>query len=777
MKIKLIVLLQFYICTLFSQELVSIYDLNTWHDNLTIFKGKLIYTACMSGYGYQIFQYDGIHAPIVYIDSSGRTSYSPEFLTEFHDKLFYSKYSTLDHERNLWYFDGINQPRRVTDLYPGMQDSIIMAPYNLTVVNDKLYWSSFISNMGWRLGNYDGIHPPSVILKIADTLRSNYPQYIFSYQDKVYFEVNDGSYKMTLWEWDEINKPKVILDSLDNQNFYVYNKILYIIRNNELWKYNGIDSPEKICNLGSIHRLFNDLIGFNNKLYFNKNDSIHGTELWVYDGINSPSMVYDINQGTNGSDLRSKTIFNDKLIFSASDGQHSGELWEYDGINSPILIKYFEIPYDGYGHNLMPEKFTIVTDSLYFIVFNKLWRYDGISSAVQLVNAPFDYGRRIPQYPKLKGFNNLLYIVTYDSKTDLSYFCNSCHGIEEFECDSLYFNDRYLTKSGTYCDTLIDSHGNDSIIILKLTIPNKYSTRNTSSCDAFYYNGKILTQSGIYYDTIINGKTGCTNFETLNLTIKNSKASIIAPTVCDRYTSPSGKNLYVSGVYRDTIPNSAGCDSLITINLTVNHNSKATLQPKVCNSYTSPSGKYVWEQSGTFLDTIPNFCGCDSVITIELNISNVDPTIITDGAELISNDTLAHHQWLVCDDDFKPIAGETGQSFKPDKEGNYAVIVSYGWCADTSECVQINTTGIEPNPVEFGITVYPNPTSGKFTIDLGRVYQEAVITITELDGRWILNQKIENSRILNMDLNRLNGIYLINITTEHFNRVYRIVKE
>lgn len=46
----------------------------------------------------------------------------------------------------------------------------------------------------------------------------------------------------------------------------------------------------------------------------------------------------------------------------------------------------------------------------------------------------------------------------------------------------------------------------------------------------------------------------------------------------------------------------------------------STISPSVCDSYVSPSGKNIWNKSGTFLDTILNFKGCDSVITINLTI-------------------------------------------------------------------------------------------------------------------------------------------------------------
>jgi len=40
-----------------------------------------------------------------------------------------------------------------------------------------------------------------------------------------------------------------------------------------------------------------------------------------------------------------------------------------------------------------------------------------------------------------------------------------------------------------------------------------------------------------------------------------------------------------------------------------------------CDSYTSPSGNYTYTTSGVYYDTITNHWGCDSLLTIDLNIT------------------------------------------------------------------------------------------------------------------------------------------------------------
>lgn len=99
----------------------------------------------------------------------------------------------------------------------------------------------------------------------------------------------------------------------------------------------------------------------------------------------------------------------------------------------------------------------------------------------------------------------------------------------------------------------------------------------------------------------------------------------ITETTCESYTSPSGNYTWTStGTYMDTIPNAAGCDSVLTIDLTIINNTSATLNETVCDSYTSPGGNYIWTNSGTYMDTIPSAAGCDSILTINLTVNQGD---------------------------------------------------------------------------------------------------------------------------------------------------------
>jgi hypothetical protein len=72
----------------------------------------------------------------------------------------------------------------------------------------------------------------------------------------------------------------------------------------------------------------------------------------------------------------------------------------------------------------------------------------------------------------------------------------------------------------------------------------------------------------------------------------------------------------------------------------------------------------------------------------------------------------------------------------------------------------------------FTATVYPNPSAGRFTLNMNSpVNESAVIKITALTGQTVLEQRIEitagNNTVPFNLANRATGIYFLNINTGH----------
>jgi hypothetical protein len=420
-------------------------------------------------------------------------------------------------------------------------------------------------------------------------------------------------------------------------------------------------------------------------------------------------------------------------------------------------------------------------------------------------------------------------IITIDLTVNQPSYSTDTHTA----CNSFTWIDgvTYTESNNTATYTLTNSVGCDSIVTLDLTILKSTSSSIIESACSSYTSpsGKYTwTEAGTYKDTIPNA-AGCDSIITIDLTIKQPSYNTISETVCGNYTSPSGKyTWYESGTYKDTIPNAIGCDSIITIDLTVNQPSYSTdthtacnsftwidgvtytesnntatytltnsvgcdsivtldltilestsssISENACDSYTSPSGKYIWTESGTYKDTIPNAIGCDSVITINLVVTKVDVTVTQDNQTLTANQQGAAYQWLDCNNGHSEIPGETSQTFVATQNGSYAVRVEVESCVDTSDCYTVTSLDVSDMEQDDEVAIYPNPSSRFINIFSSESHVIKSIKLVNLLGETVWqSDEADNGYLINVS-NFVKGTYLLMIEMDNRHIVKRVVIE
>jgi hypothetical protein len=154
-----------------------------------------------------------------------------------------------------------------------------------------------------------------------------------------------------------------------------------------------------------------------------------------------------------------------------------------------------------------------------------------------------------------------------------------------------------------------------------------------------------------------------------------------------------------------------------------------------------------------------------------------DLSTTTSGLAISANNANATYQWLDCNNAYAIINGQTGQTFTATANGNYAVELTENGCVDTSACVAITTVGIVENSFGDGLFIYPNPTKGNFSIDLGALYENAQVSITDISGKLVESKSIAQSQVLNLTIEEPAGIYLISIQAGNKKAVIKLVKE
>lgn len=223
----------------------------------------------------------------------------------------------------------------------------------------------------------------------------------------------------------------------------------------------------------------------------------------------------------------------------------------------------------------------------------------------------------------------------------------------------------------------------------------------------------------------------------------------------------------------------SGCDSIVTLNLTINNPSTGTDTRTECNSFTWINGNTYTSSNNTATYNIVGGAanGCDSLVTLNLTINGVTNLSTTISGETITaNNTSATYSWLDCNNNYAVITGQNGSSFTPTVNGNYAVELTQNGCVDTSACVAISTLGIIENTFGDNLIVYPNPTNGNFTIDLGNKFGNAEIQITDMLGKVIEIKSLINTQKLDLFIQEPDGTYIVTVRADNKKAIIRILK-
>ena len=172
------------------------------------------------------------------------------------------------------------------------------------------------------------------------------------------------------------------------------------------------------------------------------------------------------------------------------------------------------------------------------------------------------------------------------------------------------------------------SNGEDDIFIAKhweCAGAQVYDTVPIMSCDSLISpsNNMVWYSSGYYPDTLFD-KNGCDSIITVNLTIKESTYYTDTLASCDSISWINGVT-YTSSNNSAThiITNSIGCDSIITLNLTITNSTLSTDVQTICDSsYTWIDGNSYTSSNNSATHMLTNAAGCDSIVTLNLTVLN-----------------------------------------------------------------------------------------------------------------------------------------------------------
>jgi subtilisin-like proprotein convertase family protein len=198
-------------------------------------------------------------------------------------------------------------------------------------------------------------------------------------------------------------------------------------------------------------------------------------------------------------------------------------------------------------------------------------------------------------------------------------------------------------------------------------------------------------------------------------------------------------------------------------------------------SYTFPDGTTSFS-STVHTSVIPASNGCDSTVVTDLNVINLNSTVIQNNGVLSSNQSSnsSTYQWVDCNNNLEAIPGETGQTFTPTQNGSYAVILTSTGaipCQETSNCIEVIGVGINEQDLG-GYSVFPNPSSGSFTLELNEIAVYSELEVIDYRGRVVYHLALENQKEIKIDLEKeSDGIYILKLLGEKNVKIEKLIKQ
>ncbi len=401
----------------------------------------------------------------------------------------------------------------------------------------------------------------------------------------------------------------------------------------ELGGLNGLHANDQInsifCDANGIVYAAGKFSNFNGKQYVAQFNGANWNELG---GINSLSANSDINSICHdwaGNIYAAGEFTNGTNYLSGNKyvAKYNGVSWsELGGLNGLAANDWiYSICSDATGNIYAAGRFTNSGNNKYVaewngINWNELGGLNSISVNAPILNICSDASGCVYAGGWFTNAYSECYVTKFGS-------CFPAYNIinKKLCYPSTYsFRNQTLAVSGTYYDTLTNYHYADSIIILHLafnTASSSSITQTICSNQTYQVGSHSYNAAGTYYDTVTN-YVGCDSFVTLHLSIKPISNSSITASICanQTYTLPKGNIVSIAGTYKDTLSNYLGCDSIITTQLSIKPISNNTINHSICSYQSYTFHSHALNSSGTYYDTLTNYVGCDSIITLHLTV-------------------------------------------------------------------------------------------------------------------------------------------------------------
>lgn len=189
---------------------------------------------------------------------------------------------------------------------------------------------------------------------------------------------------------------------------------------------------------------------------------------------------------------------------------------------------------------------------------------------------------------------------------------------------SIYdFFDEQISEPGVYINSIQNQFGCDSVITI-LTIASVgnsfFQSEEVTACEQYFWNisDQTYNESGVYQVTFTQDND-CEETYELVLNIGTSSETFTSVQACDQFIWSANDSLITtSGTYQSMLASSLGCDSLVTLTIEIQQSEATTIEVQNCGSFNWYGADL--PTSGEYNQVFQNIHGCDSLEILQLTI-------------------------------------------------------------------------------------------------------------------------------------------------------------
>jgi len=386
--------------------------------------------------------------------------------------------------------------------------------------------------------------------------------------------------------------------------------------------------------------------------------------------------------------------------------------------------------------------------------------------------------------------NDFGYSISKDSYDNI-YFTGNFSNTVDFNPGSTPVILNSMGASDIFVKKISETPNDEWTISMGGTSTDCASSISVSQCGAIYITGNFYGTCDFNYDvdTLEIMSNGASDAYIQKINQCFSETLIDIKFACDSFQWIDGltytqNNFTSTKIYTSVL----GCDSIIKLNLTVDSGSVILDTFSICQGDSILLGGSYQTSNGIYFDSLQTVIGCDSVLSTILSIDPLPNVILAN----FNPDILCSTASAVTLPIGSPLGGNyTGNgvvsgNFNPSftSVGIHDIIYTY---TDENSCISSDTTivtveictDIDNVNTDFGIIIYPNPSTGEFTTEkLSDLNKEVQVKLLDATSKLILEKFIPiGKQKVKMDIrNYSKGVYYLQLIVDDEIFIKQILK-